>query len=151
MKKEKWQKYKKTDTKLFPQLLLIFIIILSTSCEKNGFNKKQFTEIVEKNNFIVTDIEEKEYVETLAVSSHYQISLYTYDKNKDANNAYKDKIKYYKDKKVNIKHKNNYLFIENKYVYTIIYKTNNYIIETEVPKTYKQEVIKLMKKLNLTL
>ena len=151
MKKERWQRYKKTDTRIFPQLLLIFIIILSTSCGKDRFNKKQFTETVEKNNFVVVDIKEKEYVETIAVSSHYQISLYTYNRSKKSKNAYKAKIKYYENKKVNIKNKKNYFFIENKNVYTIIYNTDNYIIEAQVPNTYKKNVIKLLKKMNLKL
>ena len=139
----------KTCTNLFPHLLLIIVMIFITGCGKNNFNKKIFTEVVEKNNFMTVDIEEKEYVETIAVSSHYQISLYKYNKSKKSNNAYKSKIKYYKNKKVNIKDKKNYFFIENKNVYTIIYKNDNYIIEAEVPNTYKKEIINLLEEMNL--
>ncbi len=151
MKKERLKRLGKICTNLFPHLLLIIIVLFISGCGKNNFNKKVFTETVEKNNFVAVDIEEKEYIETIAVSSHYQLSLFSYNKSKEVDKAFKDKIKYYKNKKANIKHKKNYFYIENKNVYTINYKINNYIIEAEVPKTYKEEVIKILKEMKLKL
>ena len=149
MKKENFQNYKKKGIKLFPQILLVILLLFTTSCGKQNFDEKLFTETVEKNNFVVAELPGDDRTEFLAVSSHYQISLYAFETKKDCKNAFKVKLKEYKDKNSNIKSKKNYYAIENSNVYTLIYKIDNYYIEVEAPKTYKKEIINLLKEMGL--
>ena len=141
MKKEKWQNLLKTGIKFFPLFLLIIISLYTTACGKKENFKKIFTETVEKNNFITTTIEKQ----TLAISDHYQIVLTEFKDNSDCKKQYNKLLKKYK----NITQKDNYFYIKNENVYTVVYMIDNYCIECSAPKVYEKEINKIMRKMNL--
>ena len=151
MKKENLRKLKSININFYPLLLLVILLTTITGCGKENFSEKLFTKIVKKNNFIVVELPEENKTQFLAVSSHYQISLYKFKKTKDCKKEFKLKKEEYKNKKNNIKDKKTYFFIENNNVFTLIYKINNYYIEVETPKTYKKEVKRILKEMDLEL
>ncbi len=143
MKKEKLLNLERICTKLFSQILLIFLIIIATGCGKSDFNEKIFTKTVEKNNFITTKIDKQ----TIAISDHYQMVLTEFKNNKECEKEYKKLLKKYEK----AKKKENYFYIKNDNVYTIVYKVENYYIECSAPKTYEKEINKVIKEMNLEL
>ena len=151
MKKENLKKCKNIDIKFYPLLLLIILLTIITGCGKEKFTENLFTKTVKKNNFVVAELPEDEKTIFLAVSTHYQISLYKFKNSETCLKEFKLKKKEYKAKKSNIKDKKIYFYVENDNVYTLIYRENNYYIEVETPKNYKKDVIKLLKKMDLEL
>ena len=151
MKKGNLRKYKNIDIKFYPLLLLVVLLTIITGCGKKTFSEKVFTDTVKKNNFVVAELPEDNKKVFLAVSMHYQISLYKFKNSKDCQKDFKLKKEECKNKKNNIKDKKTYFYLENDNIYTLIYKVNNYYIEVEIPKSYKKEVIKLMKEMDLEL
>lgn len=151
MKKEKLKKYKNIGIKVYPLLLLVIFLTVITGCEKNNFNENLFTKTMEKNNFIVAELPNDNNIQYLAVSNHYQISLYKFENNKASKKEFKLRKKEYKNNNNNIKEKKTYFYVENDNVYTLIYRIDKYYIEVETPKNYKKEVIKLIKKMDLEL
>lgn len=141
MKKEKWQNLLKTGIKFFPLFLLIIICLYATACGKKENFKKIFTETVEKNNFVTTIIDNQ----TLAISGHYQIVLTEFKDSKECKKAYSKLLKKYS----NVKENDNYFYIKNENVYTIVYMVDNYYIECSAPKVYEKEIKKVIKKMDL--
>ena len=146
MKKEKLKKYKNIGIKVYPLLLLVIFLTVITGCGKNNFNENLFTKTMEKNNFIVAELPNDNNIQYLAVSVHYQISLYKFTDKKGMNKSYNKQRKKYNKK---TKDKKNYFYIESENVYTLFYKVDKYYIEVEVPKTYKKDVIRILKEMNL--
>ena len=148
MKKEKLQKYKNISIKFYPLILCIILLTIITGCGKNSFNEKLFTKTMEKNKFVVAELPSDNNTQFLAVSIHYQISLYKFKDKKSMNKSYN---KHKKEYKKNVKDEKDYFYIESENVYTLFYKVDKYYIEVEVPKTYKEEVIKLLEEMDLEL
>lgn len=74
------------------RICIVFLLCFCIACSKQGLNNKTFTDIVEKNDFVVTDISasgDKSELTLLAVGNHYQIYYYEFTNKNAAEKQYK--------------------------------------------------------------
>lgn len=139
-------------------LALLFLVLMLTSCGKTSLDEKLFTEIVEKNKFVVADITSTDYSKPktlLAVGDHYQIYYYQFGSESKCNKEYKLLKEKLNNTNGNIndvkKSKKGYEYyrVENNNIYSIVYKVSNSYIYVNTTVNYKDEVDDLFKQFGL--
>lgn len=140
------------------RICIVFLLCFCIACSKQGLNNKIFTDIVEKNDFVVTDISvsgDKSELTLLAVGNHYQIYYYEFTNKNAAEKQYKLLKKSYTNNKGNLndteKSKNGYKYYKvfNDNIYSVVYISNNSCVFISSTVNYRNEIDDLLKKLGL--
>lgn len=136
----------------------LFLVLVLTSCGKRNLDEKLFTEVVEKNKFVVADItnaDDNSSKTLLAVGNHYQIYYYQFNSVGQCNREYRLLKKKLNNTNGNIsdvkKSKKGYEYykVENNNVYSIVYKASNSYIYVNTMANYEDEVNDLFKQFGL--